>query len=189
MKQEILKVQMLGQFTLTYGDRQIGCNSNRSKLIWNILAYLLCHRGELVSSEELISIIWKQEKNDNPSGAVRTAIHRARAMLSELTQDPSVQFLLSKNGGYMWNPEANVSVDVEEFSRLAAAVNAEGDTLDACMAALALYEGKFLPMQASEIWVMPVQAYYHNIYESLLERVLPVLEKENRGIENRRSSM
>ena len=183
MKQEILKVQMLGQFTLTYGDRQIGCNSNRSKLIWNILAYLLCHRGELVSSEELISIIWKQEKNDNPASAMRTAIHRARTMLADLTEDPSLQLLISRNGGYMWNPEANVSVDVEEFSRLAAAVNAEGDTLDACMAALALYEGKFLPMQASEIWVMPVQAYYHNVYESLLDRVLPVLEKENRGLE------
>ena len=180
MEQKILKVQMLGQFTLTYGDRQIGCNNNRSKLIWNILAYLLCHRGDLIPSDELISIIWKQEKNDNPASAMRTAIHRARTMLAELTEDSAHQLLLSRNSGYMWNPDVQVSVDIEEFEALAAEANARDDALDVCLAALELYEGKFLPMQASEIWVMPVQAYYHNVYESLLERAVPALEKAGR---------
>ena len=48
-EQKRLRVCMFGTFSLTYGDRQISCSGNRSRLIWNILAHLLCHRGEYVS--------------------------------------------------------------------------------------------------------------------------------------------
>ena len=179
MKQDILRVQMFGKFELTYGDQKISCTGSRSKLLWNLLAYLLCHKGELISSEELIPIIWKYDKNDNPAGAMRTAIHRARSMIGELTNDSSVQFLISKNGGYMWNPEIETDFDVENFDKLVSKT-AEKDNAEACLEAIEIYEGKFLPMQSSELWVMPVQAYYHNIYESLIDQVVPVLEKENR---------
>ena len=179
MKQDVLHVQMFGKFELKYGDQKISCTGSRSKLLWNLLAYLLCHKGELISSEELIPIIWKYEKNDNPAGAMRTAIHRARSMIGELTNDSSVQFLISKNGGYMWNPEIETDFDVENFDKLVS--KGEGqDNAEICLEAIELYEGKFLPMQSSELWVMPVQAYYHNIYESLIDRVVPILEKENR---------
>ena len=183
MKPEILNVQMFGRFSMTYAGRQISCNSSRSKLIWNILAYLLCHRGEFVSAEELISIIWKQEKNDNPAGAMRTAIHRARTMLGELTGDASVQLLVSKNGGYFWNPDVEVVVDTEEFDRLVKAMQDGDENSETCLAALKLYEGKFLPMQGSEMWVMPIQAYYQNVYEALIDRAVPILEKAGRHSE------
>lgn len=175
VKQEILQVHMLGRFSLTYGEKQINCTGSRSKLLWNLLAYLLCHRGTSVSTEELIPVLWKHENNDNPAGAVRTAVHRARTMLSELTEVP---FILSKNGGYMWNPQVETVTDAEEFERLYAA--ADGTDIENCFAAMELYRGKLLPMQSSELWVMPLQAYYHNLYESLVDRVVPVLEQEKR---------
>ena len=180
MESEILKVTTLGNFTLIYAGKEISCSSNRSKLIWNIIAYLLCHRGEFISSEELISIIWKQEKNDNPSGAMRTAIHRARAMLNELTETVSLPLLIAKNGGYMWNPEVKMQLDTEEFDRLAASVNDGEDALSAGLAALDLYGGKFLPILSSELWVIPMQSYYQSVYEFVLERVLMILEQEGR---------
>lgn len=182
VEQQILQVQMLGRLSLTYGDRKLVC-STRAKLIWNILAYLLCHRGEYVSSEELISIAWKQEKNDNPSGAMRTAIHRARAMLSDLTDDEDVQFLISGSGGYMWNPQIPMDVDVDRLEKAAGAVNKNPDDLDTCLEALEIYQGKFLPQQANEMWVMPIQTYYHNVYEWLLEQTMPLLERESRSSE------
>lgn len=178
-EQTNLQVCMLGKFSLTYAGRTISCSGTRAKLIWNLLAYLLCHRSEYVSSEELISIIWKNEKNDNPAGAVRTAVHRARNILSELSEDPSLPFLVSKNGGYRWNPHIPVVTDTDEFDRLAAqACSESGSILESCLAALELYEGKFLPMQSSEMWVMPVQTYYQNQYESLIDRAIPLLEQQ-----------
>ncbi|MBQ6798750.1 MAG: winged helix-turn-helix domain-containing protein [Oscillospiraceae bacterium] len=180
MNAETLHVQMFGTFSLSYAGRTISCSESRSKLLWNMLAYLVCHRGEFVSAEELSAVIWKSEKNGNPSSAMRTAIHRARQMLSELVDDPSVQLLISKNGGYLWNPEVETVVDTDEFDRLAVSLSGSSDDLEAGLAALELYEGKFLPMQSSELWVMPVQAYYQNVFTAIVDRVIPLLEEQKR---------
>ena len=178
MNPEILHVNMFGQFSLSCADKQISCNGNRSKLIWNILAYLLYHRGELISAEELISKVWKQE-NDNPAGAMRTAIHRARAMLSEVVEDAS-RILVSKSGGYMWNSDVAMETDTDAFDRLVAQLESgEGDT-QTYLDALELYRGKFLPMHSSDLWVMPIQTYYHNVYMSLIDAVVPLLERDGR---------
>lgn len=194
MSQNILQVHMFGEFTLTYADKQIVCNNSRSKLIWNILAYLLCHRGKLVSTDDLISIIWKTEKNDNPAGAMRTAIHRARALLDTLTTDNSCQFLISKNGGYMWNPDIDVIVDIDVFESHLTALktNPTINEIETCLAALDLYRGKFLPMASMEMWVIPIQTYYHNQFESILDRLIPQFQKEGRiheGIELLRKAL
>ena len=180
MHQETLYVQMFGEFSLTYADKQISCQGNRSKLIWNLLAYLLIHRGEFVPAEELIYVLWKHEKNDNPASAMRTAIHRVRAMLNDLVGDASVPFLIFKNGGYMWNPEVNTVVDTDTFEKLVASVSDSEDAIGAHLAALDVYRGKLLALQSSELWVMPLQTYYHNLYEALVDGVAPLLEANGR---------
>lgn len=179
MAQKVLHVQMFGKFSISCGDRQITCN-NRSGLLWNLLAYLLCHHKEIVSTEALLPILWKQEKNNKPAGAMRTAIYRVRSMLSELSEDASYQFLTSKEGGYTWNSDVEIVFDIEEFEKQATAVAADEDNLAAGLNALELYTGKFLPMLSSEMWVMPMQTYYHNLYVSLFDWVMPRLERDGR---------
>lgn len=183
MSQEMLYVQMFGDLSLTYGDRRISCQGSRSRLTWNILAYLLIRRGEIVSAEELISILGKQEKNDDPGSAMRTAIHRVRAVLSDLAGGADIRFLVRKNGGYMWDPDVPTSVDTDAFEQLTASADSSGDELGACLAALDLYKGKFLPQQSSELWAMPLQTYYHNMYEALVDCAVPLLEKAGRYAE------
>ena len=166
-------MQMFGDLSLTYGEKRISCQGSRSRLTWNILAYLLIRRGEVVPSDELISILGKQEKNDDPSSAMRTAIHRVRALLSDLGD---LRFLVHKNGGYMWDPEVETVVDTDTFEELAERIGGSADEVSACLAALDVYIGKFLPQQSSELWVMPLQTYYHNMYEALVDGAVPLLE-------------
>lgn len=40
-----LQVQMLGQFTLRYGDRTISDSDDRSRRVWSLLAYMLYNHG------------------------------------------------------------------------------------------------------------------------------------------------
>ena len=40
MDQPVLKVQMLGTFSISLGDVSVNDNSNRSRKIWLLLAYL-----------------------------------------------------------------------------------------------------------------------------------------------------
>ena len=181
MERKVLQVNMFGEFTLTYGEKQL-ISSSRSKVIWNIIAYMLCHRGESVSSENLLSVIWKAEKNDNPSGAMRTAIHRTRSMLSEFIGDEDCKFLIAKSGGYMWNPEVEVSLDKDLFDQKMKELNtADGEeNIDTCLEILNLYRGKLLTMLDSELWVIPLQTHYHDHYESVIDRLMPALEREGR---------
>ena len=181
MSKEILQVHMFGEFSLTYGDQKLTYN-NRSRLIWNILAYLLCHRGEFISSDTLISTVWKNEKNDNSAGAMRTAIHRARTLLSQLTQDSECKFLIAQNGGYMWNPEIELVLDCDLFEEKINALKngTAGDEIELCRSAIALYNDKFLSNLSAELWVIPLQTYYHNLYETLMDILMPALVQAGR---------
>ncbi|MBE6615344.1 MAG: hypothetical protein E7631_08575 [Ruminococcaceae bacterium] len=185
MNHTVLQVRMLGKFSLTYGDKQISCDNNRSRQIWNILAYLIYNRGKVVSSDDLMALMWNSEKSDNPPGALRTAMHRVRSLLESLMPEFGRKLLLYKSGGYMWDPEIEVFLDIEEFEKQIALLKSEeaADDIEAYIAALNLYEGDFLTMQSSDAWVVPVQAYYHNLYESAIEKAMPALQKTGRHTE------
>lgn len=185
MNQVVLQIRMFGRFSLSYGDKQISCENNRSKQIWSILAYLIYNRGKTVTSEELMSLMWNNEKSDNPPGALRTAMHRVRSLLESLMPEAGKKLLTYKNGGYMWNPDIEMFLDISEFEKQISLLSGENEETDveAYIAALNLYDGDFLAMQASDAWVIPIQVYYHNIYESIINKALPALEKAGRSSE------
>jgi DNA-binding SARP family transcriptional activator len=177
---DILHIRLFGTASLTYAGRKIDCVSNRSKLTWNILTYMICNQGKLVRTEELIANVWNSSNNINPANAMRTAIFRARQMLDELIEDGSSKLLMSQNGGYMWNPTIPSVVDCMEFDRLMAEINDNPHDYRRMLSAFYLYDGRFLSQQSSDLWVIPRQVYYHKLYEYLIDRLLPVLEKEKK---------
>lgn len=185
MNQEVLKVRMFGKFTLIYGDRQISCDNTRSKQIWSILAYLIYYRDRGVSSEELLGLMRNSNKNGNPTGAMRATMHRVRTLLESVMPAFGRQILVYKNGAYLWDPHVPVELDVDAFDSLLSSVSKENDPddLDRYVAALNLYDGQFLSLQSSETWVMSRQVYYQELYESIVQKALPMLEKTGRYAE------
>ena len=111
---------------------------------------------------------------------MRTAIFRARQMLDDLTGASNSRILISQNGGYMWNHEIPTVVDYIEFDRLMTDIKQDPTDLEKMLSAFRLYDGKFLSVQSSELWAIPRQVYYHDLYESLLSYMFPLLEKEKK---------
>lgn len=187
MDQPVLKVQMLGTFSISLGDASVDDSSNRSRKIWLLLAYLAYNRNRAVSQEELIDLLWgSEEENDNPVGALKTALWRARQMLEPLGPSIGKELILRKSGGCRWNPEIPIEVDTEQFEALCRAgvgCEDEDERLDAFRDALALYQGGFLEKMSMEPWTGPIAAYYHNVYISTLLETLPLLEERNRFAE------
>lgn len=181
MDQPVLKVQMLGTFSVTLGDVSVNDGSNRSRKIWLLLAYLAYNRNRQVSQEELISLLWgSEEQNDNPAGALKTALWRARQMLEPLGPSIGKDLILRKGGGCRWNPEIPTELDTEQFEALCRAGTGGGtaeERLEALRKALDLYQGEFLEKMSMEPWVSPISAYYHNVYISTLLETLPLLEE------------
>lgn len=181
MEEAKLRVTMLGNFTLRMGETVAEDAAGRSKKVWLLLAYLLYHRRRTVPQSELLDVFWGEEKDGgNPAGALKTTLHRARAVLDGLTPGLGRTAIVSRSGGYGWSGDAPVWCDWEEFEALC---RTEGDgeaRLNALLSAVELYQGDFLEKQSAEAWVMPAAAYYRELYLKAVHHALALLDEAGR---------
>lgn len=169
---QLLSVRMLGEFSVSAGEKSISDNDNRTRKIWTLLAYLICQRGRIISQKKLIELLWGDEPaSSNPENALRITFHRARTLLNQLWPTAGRELILHKETGYTWNCEIPMEVDWETFDKLCARRPENGEEkLAVCLEALELYRGDFLEKQSSETWVIPISTHFHNLYvEKVLE--------------------
>lgn len=182
-----LQVQMLGQFTLRYGDRTISDSDDRSRRVWSLLAYMLYNHGRSFAQEELIHLYWSNgEKSADPGNALKSIFHRIRTALDKLQPGLGRLLIRRKAGRYFWNNAMPLSLDIEDFEAHFHAAEAAGDDdvrLAEYQAALALYAGDPLPRMTDEIWTIPIVAYYHSLYTRTAAGAIELLEKQERTAE------
>lgn len=182
-----LQVQMLGQFTLRYGDRTISDSDDRSRRVWSLLAYMLYNHGRSFAQEELIHLYWSNsEKSADPGNALKSIFHRIRTALDKLQPGLGRLLIRRKAGRYFWNNVIPLSLDIEDFEAHFHAAEAAGDDdvrLAEYQAALTLYAGDPLPRMTDEIWTIPIVAYYHSLYTRAAAGAIELLEKQERTAE------
>ena len=182
-----LQVQMLGQFTLRYGDRTISDSDDRSRRVWSLLAYMLYNHGRSFAQEELIHLYWSNgEKSADPGNALKSIFHRIRTALDKLQPGLGRLLIRRKAGRYFWNNVIPLSLDIEDFEAHFHAAEAAGDDdvrLAEYQSALALYTGDPLPRMTDEIWTIPIVAYYHSLYTRAAAGAIELLEKQERTAE------
>lgn len=182
-----LQVQMLGQFTLRYGDRTISDSDDRSRRVWSLLAYMLYNHGRSFAQEELIHLYWSNnEKSADPGNALKSIFHHIRTALDKLQPGLGRLLIRRKAGRYFWNNTMPLSLDIEDFEAHFHAAEAAGDDdvrLAEYQSALALYAGDPLPRMTDEIWTIPIVAYYHSLYTRAAAGAIELLEKQERTAE------
>ena len=174
-------VSMLGGFELKYCNKQISENSNRSKKMWNLLAYIITYRNVPILQSEFIDNLWPDEESSNPVNALKTSLFRIRTILEEIATSKE-QFIVSSRGSYQWNPAIECVVDVQEFERLcklASDTNLDdNDRIKYYSEAINLYKGDFLPKLSAELWVIPLATHYHALYLESSKALIELLEKK-----------
>ena len=182
-----LQVQMLGQFTLRYGDRTISDSDDRSRRVWSLLAYILYNHSRAFTQEELTHLFWSSgRKSIDPANALKSIFHRIRAALDKLQPGLGRLLIRRKAGRYCWNNDVPLILDTDEFeTHYQAAEAAEDDEtrLAEYQAALSLYAGDPLPKMTDELWTIPVVAYYHSLYTRAAAGMIELLEKQDRTVE------
>ncbi|MBE5971809.1 MAG: hypothetical protein E7246_04695 [Lachnoclostridium sp.] len=171
---EKLYIRMFGELSLHMGDIHISDHNSRSRNVWLLIAYLLVNRGKAVSRSELVRVLWEGEvTSNNPEAALKIVLHRARTTLNRLWPSAGHQLIQYKNGGYSWNVEIPMVLDVDEFEEIyKKKCEDSGERMRLLQNAVALYRSEFLTKYSSEMWVMPLAAYYHNLYmKAVLELV------------------
>lgn len=187
MNEPTLQVQMLGQFTLRYGDRTISDSDDRSRRVWSLLAYILYNHSRAFTQEELTHLFWSSgRKSIDPANALKSIFHRIRTALDKLQPGLGRLLIRRKAGRYCWNNDVPLSLDTDEFeAHYQAAEAAEDDEtrLTEYQAALSLYAGDPLPKMTDELWTIPVVAYYHSLYTRAAAGMIELLEKQDRTVE------
>ena len=80
-----IKVCMLGEFTLQSGENILRESGTRSRRIFGLLSFLICHRGHPVSQYKLIEQLWGDHADiANPENTLRILLHRTRGLLDQL---------------------------------------------------------------------------------------------------------
>lgn len=179
----ILQIQVLGKFTLRYGETVISDEDDRSRKVWAVLAYLIYHREKIISQQELVDLCWGEDtRSSDPHNALKSVIHRIRATLDKLQEGLGRTLLRRKAGCYIWNTDVPLEVDAEVFDTLCSRGAAlEGDErLEAYQQALALYSNDILPKLSSELWLVPITTYYHQRYVQTAEESIQLLEEQDR---------
>ena len=163
----LAEVCMLGRFSITVGNATISDSMNRSRKMWSSLAYLVEHRGRLVTQKELIAQFWPNENPLAAANALKTLFYRIRALLEPLfPQDFSP--VISRRGGYLWNPAIQTECDVDRFESLCNMTQdpstSDEEKLELHAQILALYKGRYLPNQRLGIWTASIETRYHTLY-------------------------
>ena len=180
-KNNIIYVNMLGEFSITIGSQVIMDRNNQSKKPWSLLEYLITFRDRNIPVEELIDLFWKDEASNNPAGALKTLMFRVRKLLEPLGIPP--QDLITQNRkAYGWTKELTTITDTDRFEDLclrseSTDINSE-ECLSLCLEAVSLYKGNFLPKSEWESWVVPIHTYYHTLYQNLIHRTLLLLDEQ-----------
>ena len=184
VSEQTIRVQMLGGFSLRLGNNEINDSDNRSKKVWLLLAYMIYRRQRSIPQDSFFELLWgSKEGNTNPINALKTMFHRARSTLDGLEPSIGHRLIIRQEGSYAWNTDIPLECDIDEFEslcRAAAAATDRQQRLSLYLQALPLYGGEFLPRMAAESWVVPVSAYFHNLYNGAVHEALALLEESGR---------
>lgn len=159
MRKRKYQFRLFGGLYLTVDGKTIALSSQLGKQLSAILAFLICNYKQSVSKEKMIDNFWPD--SDNPTNALKFAIHRLRNALKDIDGLPEMELIVTTTNGYQFNPEINVELDTEAFEKNV--LNAKSDTeLSLYHDCIELYKGDFLE-GIEEEWVITDRGYYRSI--------------------------
>ena len=174
-----LYINMLGEFTLKYGDNVISDQEGRSKKLWLLIEYLVTFRGKEISQNNLIDLLWPDDSNGNPTNTLKTLVHRARTMIAGLEYENTKNIIIYRRGTYAWNDKLNMVVDLDVFEENIQHATKKDisieQKLDYLSNAIAIYKGDFLPKAELETWAVPISTYYHSLYIKAVHEAIEIL--------------
>lgn len=159
MRKRKYQFRLFGGLYLTVDGKTLALSNQLGKQLSAILAFLICNYKQSVSKEKMIDNFWPD--SDNPTNALKFAIHRLRNALKDIEGLPETELIVTTSNGYQFNPEINAELDTEIFEKNV--LNAKSDTeLSLYHDCIELYKGDFLE-GIEEEWVITDRGYYRSI--------------------------
>jgi DNA-binding SARP family transcriptional activator len=158
-----LRVQMLGEFDVTYGGVRVSAvNTPRLQAL---LTYLVLHRHAPQARRHLAFLFWPDSTETQARTNLRHLLHELLHALPD-----AERFLWTDAQTVQWQPDGPYKLDIAEFD----AANASDREAD-LRRAVGLYRGDLLP-DCYEDWVAPERGRLRRAYAAALERLIALAE-------------
>ena len=162
-------IRMMGGLSLSRDGKTVATSDSRMKKVWTLIAYLVLHRNDPISLEELTGILWNGSECNDPSNALKNLAYRSRRMMEPLHREGEGEFIIFANGVYLWNPDIPCRVDCEEMEECYRQASSPELSPQKRLALLEQgldeYQGDFLPRLAFNQWAAEQCRYYQTIEE------------------------
>lgn len=176
MDEDILYVQLFGEFSLSYHQLQLNFDGIRSEKIVKLLSYMIYHRNRLIPTSEIVDAIWQNEEIDNPTGALKNLVYRLRTIMKkQLNIDDCIK---TSRRAYSWNQDIPVHTDVDVFNAAVEAVNKLQEPQEAYQSIVNVYQGTFMPKVSGDHWVIPIATYYESEYSKHMKNYADYLDQK-----------
>lgn len=169
----VLKVTMLGRFSVTWGDKIIAFKRTTSTKALQLFQILLYTKETGIQRTRLLDYLYSRDELADMANNLRVTSHRLKKMLVDAGM-PEYDYIQIKKGIYKWNSPMEVKVDVLEFTELiekAKQTEKTEDRIELLTRACRIYKGEFLPELSGEDWALLESVEYKKMYEEALKEV------------------
>lgn len=175
MGNDPIEIETFGEFKLIGADGKICTEENiRSGVMTRFLVYILIHRDHVNTKDELIENLWFDGEVDNPAGTLKNLTYRVRNFLKKYFNDDSMIQSFAR-GGYMWNPDIPVHLDIDEFDKCYDMATDQAifpdDRIIWCEKAVDIYKGAFVPKISDMLWATNISMYYKNRFLRVVDEL------------------
>lgn len=156
MDKNVLKVRMLGTFSLEYKGKELVLDRNKASKTTQLFQLLMLHTKDGgISKVAMIEALYGRVEVENKNGSLNNTIFRLRKQLKDIGLSDS-RYINIQSGMCCWDENIPVQVDINEFKKLVEKERAEKreeDKLHLWMQIWKIYKGEFLPDMIGEEWV------------------------------------
>lgn len=182
MGKEVLKVQMLGRFSLTYGDTPVLLNKIGSAKSVRLLQMILLAGTMGIAKQELIDSLYAWGENHeggNRNRNLNNLIYRLKGQLTAAGL-PEDEYVVIQDGMCRWQSRFAVELDAENFRRRVYEARAlqGAERTQRYLEANECYYGQLLPANQSEMWFYEKSVLFRDLYIETIRQPEQVLRKQ-----------
>ena len=159
------KVHFIGKYEICYQGHTITYDDISSAKASKLLAYFIVYHDKSISTNELQELMFDNDSSTDPANALKSLVYRVRMILKKYFGDD--KFILFGQSSYYWNPDIDIELDLEIFSKYVEAGNVINNHLSCenyYLKALDLFQGRLLPMFENDSWVILENVYLESSF-------------------------
>ncbi len=157
----VLRIRMLGAFTVWRGDHEIRDREWRSSKARQLLQLLLTERGRALPRERVVEALWPDMEIEAATNNLRVTVNRlSKALEPDRPDGAPSAYVVQQGETYAFNTASNHRIDVVDFieniaeGRRADQRGQRAAAIAAYRRAIQLYGGPYLPDTMYEDWTV-----------------------------------